>query len=442
MLRLRVNRSIRVLVRATRAYAAGFGTAGSLLAGAAVLFLLVAAVVGFRGWPTSRAGVSPIHIVVGRRPPAGSAVAGRLRALVATGAADTAGAADAAGASARHPRAGAAAGSLSARGRTARPSGGKPGTTGTRPGAPGGGTAGPGSGSTAGSGSGGGSGPGTGPGGSGSGGSGSSGSGSGGSGSGGRPASDLLGKAKQVVQKVAGKVGGTVSETGGTVSQTGRTLGGAVSQTGDSAGTTVSGVTGQVGGSLPGGGAVSKVGSAAGSTVSNVGGAAGSTVSKVGSAAGVTVSKVGGLGAAPGCLGRRSDQRGRRSAAPAESSATVGLVSGAGRFRGDGRERWCGAHVPGFDGPPPATPATAWPVTWSSLTVGRWEAPPPPRTDRPKIWPMGPMSGRWSRSTGPATSGERPGGASRSGQSVWFDDRGPTRRLMGSACGCTARRGA
>ncbi len=98
MLRLRVNRSIRVLVRATRAYAAGFGTAGSLLAGAAVLFLLAAAVVGFRGWPTSRAGVSPIHIVVGHRPPAGSAVAGRLRALVATGAAGTAGGAGAAGA--------------------------------------------------------------------------------------------------------------------------------------------------------------------------------------------------------------------------------------------------------------------------------------------------------------------------------------------------------
>ena len=38
-------------VRATRAYIAGFGTAGSLLAGAAVMFVLASAVVSFRGWP-------------------------------------------------------------------------------------------------------------------------------------------------------------------------------------------------------------------------------------------------------------------------------------------------------------------------------------------------------------------------------------------------------
>jgi hypothetical protein len=35
----------------TRAYLAGLGTAGSLLAGAAVLFLLASALVSFHGWP-------------------------------------------------------------------------------------------------------------------------------------------------------------------------------------------------------------------------------------------------------------------------------------------------------------------------------------------------------------------------------------------------------
>lgn len=38
-------------MRATRAYLAGFGTAGSLLAGAAMLFVLASAVVAVRGWP-------------------------------------------------------------------------------------------------------------------------------------------------------------------------------------------------------------------------------------------------------------------------------------------------------------------------------------------------------------------------------------------------------
>lgn len=38
-------------VRTTRAYIAGFGTAGSLLAGAAVVFVLASAVVSFQGWP-------------------------------------------------------------------------------------------------------------------------------------------------------------------------------------------------------------------------------------------------------------------------------------------------------------------------------------------------------------------------------------------------------
>jgi hypothetical protein len=43
---------IRVVdVRASRAYLAGFGTAGSLLAGVAMLFVLASALVSFNGWP-------------------------------------------------------------------------------------------------------------------------------------------------------------------------------------------------------------------------------------------------------------------------------------------------------------------------------------------------------------------------------------------------------
>ncbi|HWF52437.1 MAG TPA: hypothetical protein VG294_17480 [Solirubrobacteraceae bacterium] len=44
----------------TRAYIAGFGTAGSLLAGASVLFVVATAVVSYRGWPqVANAGPKP-----------------------------------------------------------------------------------------------------------------------------------------------------------------------------------------------------------------------------------------------------------------------------------------------------------------------------------------------------------------------------------------------
>lgn len=46
----------KISVRAPRDYLAGFGTSGSLLAGAAVLFLLASAIVAFRGWPQISAG--------------------------------------------------------------------------------------------------------------------------------------------------------------------------------------------------------------------------------------------------------------------------------------------------------------------------------------------------------------------------------------------------
>jgi hypothetical protein len=56
-------------VRATRGYLAGFGTAGSLLAGAAVLFVLASALVSFQGWP-SISGREVASVVVVHTPKA------------------------------------------------------------------------------------------------------------------------------------------------------------------------------------------------------------------------------------------------------------------------------------------------------------------------------------------------------------------------------------
>lgn len=53
-------------MRATRAYIAGFGTAGSLLAGAAMVFVLASAVVAFRGWPQVGSNAAPASIVMAR----------------------------------------------------------------------------------------------------------------------------------------------------------------------------------------------------------------------------------------------------------------------------------------------------------------------------------------------------------------------------------------
>lgn len=70
-----------IKVRATRAYLAGFGTSGSLLAGAALMFLLASAIVAFRGWPQI-AGQNPIaNVAVARLTvPPSSATARILRA--------------------------------------------------------------------------------------------------------------------------------------------------------------------------------------------------------------------------------------------------------------------------------------------------------------------------------------------------------------------------
>jgi hypothetical protein len=54
-------------MRASRAYIAGFGTAGSLLAGAAMLFVLASAVVAFKGWPQVADQPTPTAVIVAQR---------------------------------------------------------------------------------------------------------------------------------------------------------------------------------------------------------------------------------------------------------------------------------------------------------------------------------------------------------------------------------------
>jgi hypothetical protein len=70
-------------MRTARAYLAGFGTAGSLLAGAALLFVLASALVAFHGWPQMGAGAAPVSVTVPPAPDAGgSRVARRLAAIL------------------------------------------------------------------------------------------------------------------------------------------------------------------------------------------------------------------------------------------------------------------------------------------------------------------------------------------------------------------------
>jgi hypothetical protein len=68
-------------VRATRAYLAGLGTAGSMVVGAALLFVLASALVAFHGWPRADGAGGPARVVLSA--PAGSAtrVARRLAFL-------------------------------------------------------------------------------------------------------------------------------------------------------------------------------------------------------------------------------------------------------------------------------------------------------------------------------------------------------------------------
>jgi hypothetical protein len=70
-----------------RAYAAGFGTAGSLIAGAALLFVLASALVAFGGWPKVGAEPAPVSVVVSPPAVGGGTPAGRRLAVIAAGAA-------------------------------------------------------------------------------------------------------------------------------------------------------------------------------------------------------------------------------------------------------------------------------------------------------------------------------------------------------------------
>jgi hypothetical protein len=83
----------RRVARATRAYLAGIGTSGSLLAGAALMFVLGSALVAFHGWPHVAAQPSPGEVVVSpSSATAGSPVARRLAFITAAAAAGGAGA--------------------------------------------------------------------------------------------------------------------------------------------------------------------------------------------------------------------------------------------------------------------------------------------------------------------------------------------------------------
>src|SRR5437763_11910632 len=94
-----VRDGLRGLPRA-RGYLAGFGTSGSLLAGAAVMFILASALVAFRGWPHVGAQPSPGEVVVSPSPTAaaGSPSGRRLALFTAGPAAGVAAPAAAAGA--------------------------------------------------------------------------------------------------------------------------------------------------------------------------------------------------------------------------------------------------------------------------------------------------------------------------------------------------------
>src|SRR5689334_13172100 len=99
------NRVARGL-RAARAYLPGFGTAGSLVAGAVLMFIVASALVAFRGWPHVGAQPSPGEVVVSPAPTAatGSASARRLALFTAGPAAGAATPAAAAAGARPRPR--------------------------------------------------------------------------------------------------------------------------------------------------------------------------------------------------------------------------------------------------------------------------------------------------------------------------------------------------
>ena len=73
---------MRTTVRATRSYMAGLGTSGSLVAGAALLFVLGSAIVAFRGWPQVATGPATTSVAAAAQPTAPSHTARRLAAVL------------------------------------------------------------------------------------------------------------------------------------------------------------------------------------------------------------------------------------------------------------------------------------------------------------------------------------------------------------------------
>jgi len=70
-------------LRGARGYLPGFGTAGSLLAGAVLMFVVASALVAFRGWPHVGAQPSPGEVVVSPAPVAAAAGSTSARRLAA-----------------------------------------------------------------------------------------------------------------------------------------------------------------------------------------------------------------------------------------------------------------------------------------------------------------------------------------------------------------------
>jgi hypothetical protein len=124
---------MRTTVRATRSYMAGLGTSGSLVTGAALLFLLGSAIVAFQGWPQIATGPATTSVAAASAPVAPSRAGRRLTALLRRRAALIG--TSVAGAGAR--RSGSAhRGTPTRSGPGAKPRGGNPPTTGAGVGAP------------------------------------------------------------------------------------------------------------------------------------------------------------------------------------------------------------------------------------------------------------------------------------------------------------------
>ncbi len=108
----RVLDRIAGLGRSARGYLAGFGTSGSLLAVAALLFIVASAMVAFRGWPHVGAQPSPGEVVVTPRPTAATeSPASRRLAVISAAPASVAAGADRPVRAGAHPGVGPGGGS-------------------------------------------------------------------------------------------------------------------------------------------------------------------------------------------------------------------------------------------------------------------------------------------------------------------------------------------